>query len=292
MNRFPRLLALAALSTLHWSPTHAWAQTRVLTSTPILENIVEELNCASKQFEISSLLPRGTDPHTYVPTPQALLLLKSQTHLVVVGKRYEHWFARLKPSPKTRLLVLGDELKLTDDPHFWHSPTETGRAAEKIAAFLRSTTPGINGEQLSRCLARFQEKITTRRAALHKMIEAIPPDQRSIATNHDGLRYFGKEYAIRIQPLLGMSSEEKPSPEDLRRLTRELQSKRLRAIFLESGSSTREIESVARSANIPIGGTLIVDSLTEGPPAPDILELWTYNMKTIIAAFQTIRSAQ
>ncbi len=264
-------------------PVVAQAQSRILASTPILEDIARQLNCSPAPFPLASLMPRNTDPHSFFLTPQAMLQLKSQTHLIVVGKNYESWYAKFKSAPGTKVLVLSDELNLKSDPHFWHSSAKTALAAEKIAKFL-ATAPGIPVDSLTDCLRRYQQSITAAHTELLQLIATIPESRRAIATNHDALGYFGEEYGIRIQSLLGLSTDEKPSPEALRRLTTELKAKKAHALFLESGSSAREIESVARSARLTIGGTLYVDMLTEGAPASSILEMWSYNMKTIVAA--------
>lgn len=56
-----------------------------------------------------------------------------------------------------------------------------------------------------------------------KQIATIPPDKRKLVTTHDAFQYYGRAYGIPIAgTLIGISTEEQPSAQTVRKLVDEV----------------------------------------------------------------------
>src|SRR5688572_8419956 len=65
----------------------------ILTSTTFLADIAQ--NIAGDRVRVDSLLPVGSDPHSYQPTPQDVAKIAHSKLLIINGVEYEHFLEGL-----------------------------------------------------------------------------------------------------------------------------------------------------------------------------------------------------
>ena len=86
------------------SPQIPTSRPAVLTSTTLLADIAQ--NVAGDRFTISSILPPGTDPHTYQPVPADLAKISEGSLLIVNGVGYNDFLAPILENSTAGLAVL------------------------------------------------------------------------------------------------------------------------------------------------------------------------------------------
>ncbi|WMS42484.1 zinc ABC transporter substrate-binding protein [Acuticoccus sp. MNP-M23] len=169
------------------------------------------------------------------------------------------------------------------DPHAWHSLENGALYAAVIADGLISLDP--EGADIYRAnLARY----VARMEALHEEIAAtfaqVPDRNRLIVTNHDAFAYFGRDYGLRFEAPVGLSTDAEPSATDMARIITEIRADGVKAVFLEAGSDPRLSRQIAAETDARIGGTLYAGTLS-GPdgPASSYLAMMAHNAQTIAA---------
>ncbi|MEA2615745.1 MAG: hypothetical protein QOE72_1528 [Chloroflexota bacterium] len=85
----------------------------------------------------------NADPHTYETDTSAARAFATADYVVVNGAGYDAWADRLlaaNPSSRRRVLTVAALLgkREGDNPHFWYSPDDVVRVADRIASDLRS----------------------------------------------------------------------------------------------------------------------------------------------------------
>ena len=96
----------------------------VVTSTSILADWVE--NVGGDKVQVNHVIPAGTDPHTFSPTPSDIKVIEEADIVFLVGANYEEsWLAKLTaalPNAEQKLRFLSDgvSLKAYEDSHDDH----------------------------------------------------------------------------------------------------------------------------------------------------------------------------
>ena len=97
----------------------------VVTSTSILADWVD--NVGGDKVQVNHVIPSGTDPHTFSPTPSDIKVIEEADIVFFVGANYEEsWLAKLTtalPNAEQKLRFLSDGVSLKaygdlhDDDH-------------------------------------------------------------------------------------------------------------------------------------------------------------------------------
>jgi manganese/zinc/iron transport system substrate-binding protein len=102
-----------------------------------------------------------------------------------------------------------------------------------------------------------------------KTIATIPESQRVLVTAHDAFGYFSKAYSIQVRSVQGISTESQAAVNDINRLVDEIVARKIKAIFVETSVSEKNIQAIVEGAanrgwQVTIGGELFSDAM--GPP--------------------------
>ena len=86
----------------------------------------------------------------------------------------------------------------------------------------------------------------------HQQITTIPPDNR-IVTTHDAFQYYARAYKIPIVgTLIGISTEEQPSAQTVRKLVGSVKTAGVSAIFAETTINPALITTVAEESGVKL----------------------------------------
>ena len=126
---------------------------------------------------------------------------------------------------------------------------------------------------------------------MEEMLGAIPRHKRILITSHDAFRYFGQRYGVRVEAVLGTSTDAEVQTSDIRRLNRVLQESEVPAVFIESTINPKLLQVLAKDNNVVIGGSLYADSLgDEDSPGSTYLGMLEHNARTIVDGLSRDRS--
>src|SRR5512139_429446 len=119
------------------APTSASSGPIVLTSTPWLADVTRSI--AGDRLQVESLLPDGSDPHSYQPTPQDAARVSGSKLIIVNGAGYEQFLNSLLENAGVETTVVeaskgvspGEEAG-SIDPHMWLDPNNMVAYTENI----------------------------------------------------------------------------------------------------------------------------------------------------------------
>jgi hypothetical protein len=118
-------------------------------------------------------------------------------------------------------------------------------------------------------------------------IEKIPEKQRVLITSHDAFQYFGRHYGIRLESILGTSTDAEAQTADVMRVQKVIKETGVPAVFIESTINPKLLQQIATDNNVEIGGELFSDSLGElGGNGETYLEMLKHNAVTISYALK------
>ena len=281
---------------------------RVLAVESFLADIAQ--NVAGERLQIETLIPLGIDPHAFEPTPQDVAKISESTLLLMNGAGFEAWMEKTLENTGGQRLVIEASAGLTSraaregeavmhtgdeadehedgDPHFWLDPLLAVRYVENIRDALIQADPSGSALYTQNAAAYIGE-LKRLDTWIQAQVEAIPPEQRQIVTNHESFGYYADRYGFRIIGTVvpSVSSGASPSAQQLARLVDAIRQTGARVIFLETGANPQLAEQLAQETGVKVVAGLHTHSLSAADGlAPSYVEMMRYNTRTIVEALE------
>ncbi|MFN9400303.1 MAG: metal ABC transporter solute-binding protein, Zn/Mn family, partial [Dolichospermum sp.] len=120
-----------------------------------------------------------------------------------------------------------------------------------------------------------------------QQIQTIPPKNRKLITTHDAFQYYGNAYKITIAgTLIGISTEEQPSAQTVKKLVESVKKIGVPAIFAETTINPALIKTVAEEAGVKLAPTaLYSDSIgVKGSNSDTYIKMMVANTRAIVEA--------
>ncbi len=166
----------------------------VLTTTTILADVTR--NVAGDLLTVGSILPVGTDPHSYQPVPQDPAKIDQSKVLIVHGGDYESFLDALLENgggpnklieASTGVRFLSDEQGT--DPHVWLDPNNVIVYVDNIREGLTQYDPD-GAEVYQANASAYIDQLTELDAWINGQVAQIEPQRRVLVTNHEVPRLF------------------------------------------------------------------------------------------------------
>lgn len=295
MYRFIIILAIVTLALTGCGTSASSSGTSapvILTSTTILADIVR--NIAGDRMEAASLLPIGTDPHSYQPTPQDVAKLAKSKLLIVNGADYEGFLQPLLENAGGERTVIEASTGLHPreeagslDPHMWLDPNNIIRYVENIRDGLIQFDPA--GEAVYKTNAdKYLRALTELNTWIDEQVQQIPTEKRLLVTNHEALGYFAQRYGFTVVGTVveSFSSDASPSAQQMAGLIDQIKSSGAPAIFLDAGDNTSLAQQIADETGVRVVTDLHLESLTDGAPAANYIDMMKHNVTQIVNALK------
>ncbi|MEO0181384.1 MAG: metal ABC transporter substrate-binding protein [candidate division WOR-3 bacterium] len=230
-----------------------------------------------EEFRVMGVVPPGSNPHAYEPTPKDIAALSGAKIVIYAGPLMEPW---VKRTGTEAVLVDASEAggMLMEDPHVWLDPQRAKMIASAIAVALSELWPDKK-DVFQHNLEGFNSQIDTFDAWFIGELSRVK-DKRFVSV-HPAWRYFAARYGLLEVASLGAGEGTEVSPMTLANTIETMKNEGVRAVFGEMGSAspytrTLEAEAGARVAMLdPIGDP--------GDTARDsYIDLLYYNGKEIL----------
>jgi len=175
------------------------------------------------------------------------------------------------------------------DPHVWMDVPLWQEAAREIAAHL-SEYDAAHADEYATNLDALLPDLDRLHAYAQKCIATIPKNSRVLVTAHDAFEYFGRAYDIEVRGIQGISTESEAGVRDINALVDLLVERKIRAVFVESSVSEKNVKALvegaaARRHELSIGGTLFSDAMgTPGTYEGTYMGMIDHNVTTITRA--------
>lgn len=246
--------------------------------------------------EIVNLIPAGTEPHNYDPSPRDIILIEDSDMLILNGG-IEVWVDKIKSNLKEKeikVIKAGEELftkemlrdgKRIQDPHVWLNPIYAKKQVEKITRGYITTDPANTGY--------YENKRKALDGKLDKLNEMYKQglencQRRDFITSHAAFVYLAEQYGLRQVAISGLSPDQDPSVSRLAEIADFAKKNNIKYIFFETLVSPKFSETIAQEIDAE---TLVLDPI-EGLSDDDIRTGKNYftamenNLKNLQTALQ------
>jgi zinc transport system substrate-binding protein len=219
---------------------------------------------AGEHYDVVSMVPKGSSPESYDPTPQQLVALsRSQAYLRIGYIGFEQaWMKKLEANaPDMKVfdtsrgvdLIRGEGHWHGDhfheggvEPHIWNSTRNAITIAENIYAALCELD------------ATHQEEYKHRLDSLKETIQRTDTDVRTLLENadhtfliyHPALSYFARDYGLKQISIEEGGKE--PSPAYLKHLIELCRQEKAHVIFVQQEFDQRNAQLIANELGIEI----------------------------------------
>lgn len=271
------------------------AKPTVVSTSTILTDLTEQIGADA--IQLRGILQPGADPHIYEPVPADSRALESADLILYNGYNLEPGLIKLMNAAgsKARKLAAGETvppLKLqkqgeqVPDPHVWGDVKNTIRMVQAIRDALIELEPQER-DRFNRNADRLMADLETLDRWIMQQMQTIPANRRKLVTTHDAFQYYARAYSLEIVgTLIGISTEEQPSAQTVRKLVESVKAANVPAIFAETTINPALITTVAEEAQVKLAArSLYSDSI--GAPGSDgdsYLKMMQVNTRTIVEA--------
>ena len=216
---------------------------------------------AGPRYRVVSMVPEGSSPETYDPTPQQLVrLAQSAAYLQVGYIGFEQsWVKKLKANnPDLPFFDTSRGIDLIREevahhghthaggvePHIWNSPENVLRMADNIcAALCRLDT--LHAEEYRERTDSLQRMVRQTDQSIRAL---LPATGGSFLIYHPALSYFARDYGL-TQICIEENGKE-PSPAQLQQLIRRCRDEQVRVIFVQQEFDERNARLIAAELGV------------------------------------------
>ena len=244
------------------------AKIKVISTVSIISDIAR--NIVGETAEIKTIVPVGGDPHLYEATPRDAQLVQSGEIFFINGLTFEGWIEELIANSGSKApayivtegvdAIGSSKYSNSFDPHAWMDVSNVMVYAENIKDAMSTHFPE-HKELYEKEYEKYLVKLKELHAYIQREINTIPKQQRILVTSHDAFAYYGKQYGIEVEAILGISTEADARTSDVMRVANVIKERNVPAIFIESTVNPKMIKRLADDNGVPVGGELYADSL-------------------------------
>ena len=308
MQRFTHFLIFITLflaGCTSSTPQPASGKLYVVATTTIVGDMIA--NIGGEAVELTVLLPAGTDPHSFQPTPRDAVKLADAGVIFINGAGLETFLDKLLENSASQAQVVdlstgitllqggheheGEEHDDDDhaqgDPHVWTDPNNILLWVDSAEQVLSRLDPA-NAALYQANAAAYRAQLTGLDGWIKTQVEQVPPERRKLVMDHEILGYFAQRYGFELVGAIipGFSSASEPSAQELAALEDAMRSLGAPAIFVSFEVSPALAQRVAGDTGVQLA-TIYSGSLSlPGGPADTYLKFTRYNVTVIVEALK------
>ena len=224
---------------------------------------------AGDTVRLDVLVRAGVDPHAYeLKAVDARAVARAQV-ILRNGLGADAFLDKALKGSKATVVTLtdGPALRVEDggasrDPHVWHDPRNDIAMVDTIVTALSAADPAHAATFEANGRA-YQERLRAVDREVQAIIDAIPPANRKMVTDHEAFGYFAARYGLTVvgSVIPGTSTGVEPSAAAIATLIETIRREGVRAIFAESSVDPKVARRVAEETNVKVVDDLYGDSL-------------------------------
>ena len=273
-------------------PAFAQEKKTVVATASMMADMAK--NIAGGMVDVKCIVPIGGDPHLHEPTPRDAQLVNGADLIIKNGLTFEGWLNELIENSGTKAKVVrvtegfqpieSEQYKNSADPHAWMDASLGLTYIKNIKDALVELAPD-NAAIFEFNYGVYKKQLEDLDQYIKAAIQKIPANKRVLITSHDAFQYYGRAYNIRLEAILGTSTDAEVQTSDIIRLNKVIKENKVPAVFIESTVNPKLLKQLAEDNDIKIGGQLYADSIgDEESPAPTYIDMLKHNTDVIVAA--------
>lgn len=271
-------LAGLAAAALALCATTATAQDRlsVVATTGMIADAARQVG--GDLVDVTALMGPGVDPHSYRQTRSDIvamsradlvlwhgLYLEAQLEDVLRELAEDRAVVAVADGLPRNLLIGHDDYADKFDPHVWMNPALWSRVVLNVRDAMIAVRPQAEETLRANAAAHLAELDALARYTTD-VLSSVPTEARVLLTSHDAFNYFGATYGFEVIGIQGISTESEAGLSRIAELVDLLVARDVRAVFVESSVSDRNIRALAEGAaaaghEVVIGGELFSDAM-------------------------------
>ena len=219
---------------------------------------------AGENYQVVSMVPKGSSPESYDPTPQQLVSLsKSQAYFRIGHIGFEQaWMKKLEANcPDMKVYDTSKGIDLIRDkghwhgdhfhkggvePHIWNSTQNALIIADNIYQALCELDSTHQADYKNR-LDSLKQSIQQTDAETRKLLENA---DSTFLIYHPALSYFARDYGLKQISIEEGGKE--PSPAQLKKLIETCRNENVHTIFVQQEFDQRNAQLIAHELGIDI----------------------------------------
>jgi zinc transport system substrate-binding protein len=205
---------------------------------------------------LTNLVPAGTEPHDWEPTPGDIAKLGKADVLIYNGAGMEGWIDKVATTFKNNKPVLVNTSKsiklhanldqeedLQYDPHVWLNPMNAKKQMEVIKNALVAADPANkdyyeknyldNAGKMDKLDQEFKDAVATFKS-------------KDIVVAHQAFGYLCEEYGLNQVAVEGLAADSEPSPAKMAEIIQFAKKNHLKYIFFEELVSPKVASTIAK----------------------------------------------
>ncbi|MGM0566330.1 MAG: metal ABC transporter solute-binding protein, Zn/Mn family [Bacteroidota bacterium] len=206
-------------------------------------------------YEVNVMVPPGSSPATYEPTPRQLQLLgKSGAYVRIGAIEFEEvWMEKIKDNNPNLEIIHSD--KSVDymkegkerDPHIWTSPQRVKILVSNMTREFKQLFP-----EDAATIERNKEKLLLRIDEVDKSINSKlkPYRNRAFIIYHPALAYFAKDYQLEQIAIEHHGKE--PSAHDMEHIMKKGTDMNINTVFIQKQFDRQSAMTIAEELNAKV----------------------------------------
>ena len=276
-------------------PAAVGAKLAVVTTTTVFGDLVA--NVGGDLVQVTSLVPRHADVHTFDPKPADVRAVAGAGLLVMNGLGLDDWLEKTITNASatgTPLVKLGVDLPGVDllpgedpgtqNPHLWMAVPYAMLYVDRIAAALEAADPA-NRAAYDHQATAYKARLQALDTKIREEIGTIPAAERKLVTFHDAFPYFTRAYGIELVGVAVQAPGQDPSAGEIADLIDAIKAAKVKAIFSENQFPTRLVDQIAAQTGATVVADLYDDALGD-PPVDSYVGVIQWDVDELVKALR------
>lgn len=241
------------------------------------QEITQNLLLKNNDFEVKGLIPKGSDPHSYEPTPKQIIDVSNADVFITMGGIFEHIEKNILQSNPDIYVIkatkfLGENYSAhehdletsesdseehgheesmdphsdsdsLEDPHIWLSIHNMEKMTDEIAQQLIEKYPYLR-EEIEANARAYKKKLEELEKKFEEGLAVCKHDK--IIVNHKAFGYLAEEYDFEQISVAGFNPESEPSGQTIQKVIDTAREYNLSYVFSEGAYDSSTSQTIAQ----------------------------------------------
>lgn len=299
-------IIVPGLVLLGWASPPVWGDLshRLPVAVSILPLADFTRNVGGDRTDVGVLVPAGSSPHTYEPTPARVRMIADARVLVLNGVGLEFWAGKLiaaANNPGLVVVATADGLRIIGDgqgggqrpgqrdydshplkkgnPHVWLDPIDAIHQVKKIRNALIQADPE-GAENYRANTDRYVMELKDLDREIRETVATFT--SKKFISFHAGYSYFARRYGLQQVAIVERTPGREPSPREIAAIVKTAKKFNIRAIFAEPQFPPKAARVIAEECGAEV---LFLNPLGD-PPDFIYLDTMRKNMSQLAKALR------